>query len=393
MHHIKSQPLVLTLAGIAIIALSMFCPAYGQAQVRTELTIPNIPGYLTLKCDFHSHTVFSDGLVWPTVRVEEAWREGLDALALTDHVEYQPHREEIPFQPNRPFDLAAEDARRMGILLIRGAEITRDMPPGHLNAIFLQDISPLAVPDYRNAVKTAVGQEAFIFWNHPDFPGPGGQFVWNSEIERLRAEGLLHGVEVANSDKYYPETHRWCLEKKLTMIGDSDTHNPISMEYDFPSGGHRPMTLVFAEERTLPSIKAALRARRTAVYWKNLLIGEEQFLKPIFHASVEVIAPGVEIESGKEAFVQILNRSDLPFEMEPEGPEATTLKYSGLFLPPRKISILRVSTQAGEVSGMRVMTLPFRVKNLLVAPNQALHVELKISLNLKVNVTRSLGNN
>ena len=27
------------------------------------------------------HTVFSDGTVWPTVRVTEAWEEGLDAMA------------------------------------------------------------------------------------------------------------------------------------------------------------------------------------------------------------------------------------------------------------------------------------------------------------------------
>ena len=32
------------------------------------------------------HTVFSDGVVWPSVRVEEAWREGLDA-----HRHYRSH--------------------------------------------------------------------------------------------------------------------------------------------------------------------------------------------------------------------------------------------------------------------------------------------------------------
>ena len=54
-------------------------------RVRTPIRLPDLPGYLTLKCDLHIHTVFSDGLVWPTVRVEEAWREGLDAIAITDH--------------------------------------------------------------------------------------------------------------------------------------------------------------------------------------------------------------------------------------------------------------------------------------------------------------------
>ena len=56
-------------------------------RARTPVNLPDIPGYVTLKCDFHIHTVFSDGLVWPTVRVEEAWRQGLDGIAMTDHLE------------------------------------------------------------------------------------------------------------------------------------------------------------------------------------------------------------------------------------------------------------------------------------------------------------------
>lgn len=48
--------------------------------MRNEIRIPDLKGYRTLKCDFHIHTVFSDGTVWPTVRVEEAYREGLDAI-------------------------------------------------------------------------------------------------------------------------------------------------------------------------------------------------------------------------------------------------------------------------------------------------------------------------
>ena len=58
-----------------------------HANIRNEISIPGIDGYQTLKCDFHIHTVFSDGSVWPNIRVEEAWREGLDAIAMTDHIE------------------------------------------------------------------------------------------------------------------------------------------------------------------------------------------------------------------------------------------------------------------------------------------------------------------
>ena len=66
--------------------------ALGQlviAQTRKEINIPNILGYQTLKCDFHMHTVFSDVQVWPTIRVYEAWRDGLDVIAITDHINYR----------------------------------------------------------------------------------------------------------------------------------------------------------------------------------------------------------------------------------------------------------------------------------------------------------------
>ena len=49
---------------------------------RKEIHIPDIMGYKTLKCDFHMHTIFSDGVVWPEVRVQEAWEEGLDAIRI-----------------------------------------------------------------------------------------------------------------------------------------------------------------------------------------------------------------------------------------------------------------------------------------------------------------------
>ena len=65
----------------SIIGVLILCFAFwGKAQVRNEIRVPDPEGYRTLKCDFHIHTVFSDGLVWPTVRVDEAYREGFCLL-------------------------------------------------------------------------------------------------------------------------------------------------------------------------------------------------------------------------------------------------------------------------------------------------------------------------
>ena len=42
------------------------------------------------------HSVFSDGSVWPDIRVQEAIRDGLDVIATTEHIEYQPWKDDIP---------------------------------------------------------------------------------------------------------------------------------------------------------------------------------------------------------------------------------------------------------------------------------------------------------
>ena len=41
------------------------------------------------------------------------------------------------------------------------------MPPGHFNAIFLNDSNPLEQKAYKDAFNEAKKQGAFIFWNHP----------------------------------------------------------------------------------------------------------------------------------------------------------------------------------------------------------------------------------
>ena len=64
--------------------LLLLMSASASANTPNKIVIPNIEGYRTLKGDFHVHTMFSDGTVWPTARVQEAIWEGLDVLAITD---------------------------------------------------------------------------------------------------------------------------------------------------------------------------------------------------------------------------------------------------------------------------------------------------------------------
>ncbi len=138
---------------------------------RENIIIPDVRGYKVLKCDFHTHTVFSDGHVWPNVRNQEAWEEGLDALAITDHIEYTPQREDVKVAHNRGYELLKDDAAKNNLILVKGSEITRNTPPGHFNAIFIDDASGFIEERSskmdRAAVMKTAEQKAFIFWNHP----------------------------------------------------------------------------------------------------------------------------------------------------------------------------------------------------------------------------------
>ena len=107
--------------------------------------------------------------MWPDVRVNEAWNEGLDAIAITEHIEYRPRVKEglVCGDQNQSYKIAAEAGERMGILVVPGAEITRQKPFGHMNAFFLTDANALDTDDPVQAVENAVKQGAFIMWNHP----------------------------------------------------------------------------------------------------------------------------------------------------------------------------------------------------------------------------------
>ena len=57
---------------------------------RKEIVLPQVNGYNIYKADLHTHSVFSDGSVLPKWRVEEAWQDGLDVMAVTEHIEWRP---------------------------------------------------------------------------------------------------------------------------------------------------------------------------------------------------------------------------------------------------------------------------------------------------------------
>ncbi len=286
-----------------------------------KLKFPDILGYKTLKCDFHQHTVFSDGSVWPDIRVQEALMDGLDAISLTEHLEYQPHKDDIPHPDrNRSYDIAIKEAETHDLIIVRGSEITRKMPPGHNNAIFLSDANKLLVDDSIQVFREAKKQGAFIFWNHPNWtPQRKDGMATLTDVHRLLIrEKLLDGIEVVNDQTYSDEALQIALDNNLTIMGTSDIHKLIDWDFKVAAGGHRPLTLVFAKERTAESIKDALMSRRTVAVYKDLLIGRNEFLIPLIESSLKIMSAkyigkynvlGLEIENVSSTDITLQNQT------------------------------------------------------------------------------------
>jgi hypothetical protein len=312
-------------------------PELRKPDTRREILIPDILGYKTLKCDFHIHTMFSDGTVWPTVRVDEAWREGLDVISITEHIENNPSKKYVSGDKNASYEIAKPAADEKGIILLRAGEITRAMPPGHLNAIFLDDVNALDTQEPWDAIQAAKNQNAFILWNHPGWKAQQPDTcLWHDYHEKLYKEGMMHGIEVFNECEWYPIALDWCLSKNLAPVANSDIHGVAGYYYDYDHY-FRPMTLVFASSDSPEAIKDALMKAQTVAFFADKLAGKETYLDALFKASVTIKATGIKNRKGEERFL-LINNSDIPFYLSGD---------LGITLYPRKtIAVSRMKGQA-----------------------------------------------
>ncbi len=240
------------------------------------ILIPNPDGYLTLKGDFHIHTVFSDGDVWPSFRVEEARRTGLDIIAITDHIEYRPNAGLFcdKVDHNTSYEIARKSAGK-DIIVVPGTEITRSKPFGHMNALFISDANKADTENELDALDAMLEQGAYILWNHPGWPDDISTMY--PVHKKLISQGKIHGVEVWNDLESYPVSYDWIQKYGLHPFANSDIHNAIGFKYS----GIRPMTLVFAKEKSLASVREAMFAGRMLAFFNNYLMGKEDNMAPL----------------------------------------------------------------------------------------------------------------
>lgn len=314
------------------------------AATRVEFILPDTiaGGYIPIKADLHLHTYFSDGQVSPETRVREAWLDGLDAISITDHIEYHPWDQNMidylgsslpvgtmahnvnknpdakPKQDlNHSTAVAAKAAPSYGIILIPGTEITREpVGIGHYNALFTTDNNAIYDPDPLTAIRNAKAQGALVMHNHPGWRRTS---IDHPDFEKKAyGEGLIDGIEVNNGYALTPGALDRAREMDLFAASTSDLHITSWEEY-LGRGMRRDMTIIFAAEPTLDAIKEALADGRTVGYAAGgTLLGSQKMLSDLFHACVNV-------ERLAGGNLKLTNPTSLRFIMRPEHGNQTVL--------------------------------------------------------------------
>jgi hypothetical protein len=351
---------------------------------RREIILPQVNGYNVYKADLHTHTVFSDGQVLPKFRVAETWMDGIDIMAVTEHVEYRPNEEVfvdylqkyadknyekavnsrvgtdgpdkngIMVDLNYCVRLSQKVAAAYGLLIIPGTEITRNgTNVGHFNALFTTDNNLIYDKDPVQAIRNAKAQGALVMHNHPGWRKESLGFT---EAEKTAyTEGLIDGVEVMNGAEFYPGIVDRCRERGLFIAACSDIHGTTHNDYGY-SGYLRPMTLILAKDNSLESLKEALAADRTIALGFNTVCGTEELLESFVKASVTA----TKVPDSNN--IMLTNNTSVPFLVQ-QG------DANPFYLDP--FSTVRVSGKNCKDN------VKLKVLNAFVSENE--HLEVKIS--------------
>ena len=325
-----------------IISILLIIASLNSYSQKRKVFFKSPAGVYFISSDLHIHSVFSDGAVWPTVRVDEAIRDSLDLISLTEHLEYQSHISDIPHtNRNRSFQIAGGYVQKRPLAVVHGTEITKPMPPGHFNAIFVKDANkffdknkePL---NFIKGIKEANNQGAFVFWNHPMWEANRSDGI--AKLDPIHKEvinkKLLHGIEVVNFDTFSEEAMQIALDYELTMMGTSDVH--ILIEWDFnieKESFHRPITFIMSKNRTIKSIRDALFNGDTFIWYRDLIIGKSNNLKQVIENNLEVISKGYGFKGRKVEILQLelRNKSVAPISLNYIG----AVSYTHLTLPTK----------------------------------------------------------
>ena len=361
---------------------------YYNTPSRTNFVLPQVDGLNCYTADLHAHTIYSDGELSPEERVKEAWCDGLDILAITDHIEtrrqernllkflkgYSPDKK--GFEPintrvsrgkhadergivsdlNFSTELARQTAKSYPELtIIKGAEISREpVHIGHYCALFTTDNNAIYSRDDAEAIRNARAQGAIITHNHPGWERTSCDMT--EFHKKVYGEGLIDGIEITNGTSFYPEIVGRCIDKKLYMVSATDIHATTS--YYNKQNFYRNMTLIFAKDKSEKSLKKAFLSQKTLGYSGGYIIGEESLLAKFFQASVKANYVGA---AKKGIKVSLTNQTSFDY----------LLKYDGIEIPVPAFQTIFVTLKDEKDL--------FEVKNMIHTDYQHPTIELKLN--------------
>lgn len=291
---------------------------------RYEVILPNVNGYTPYKADLHIHSTLSDGVVNIKGRMEEAWNDGLDIIAATDHLSIRPIADKVGqptpesakikrgTKPTKAVESATNIADDFGLLVIPGVELTGEGAiHGHYNALFIKDINTVYDYDPIQNIRNARQQGALIMHNHP---GWRHSTLEKTEFEKqVYAENLIDGIEVMNGLFFYPRSFETAKKHDLFITSNTDIHATTAQTYR-ENGMLRNMTIIFAKELSLNSIREGLEAHRTLAYSYGTIGGDESLLKDFFKAAIETKRLS-ENKKSKTQRVMLTNKSSFPYTL------------------------------------------------------------------------------
>ena len=332
-------------------------PVGYMRRTRQEVLLPEVNGYTPYRADLHMHSTYSDGVVNIKGRIDEVWCDGLDVIAMTEHLsirpvpdkEGQPTPESVSEKrgsnPTKSVESATKLAETYGILVIPGIELTGDAKTqGHFNALFTTNNKAIYSYDPMQNLRNARKQGALIMHNHPGWRHPSLDMT---QFEKdAYAEKLIDGVEVMNGIYFYPRALQTAKEHNLFIASTTDIH-PIGTHVYQENGHLRNMTIIFAKEHSLSSIREGLEAHRTLTYSFGTLCGEEKLLKDFFAASIAT-KKLTKDEKKKTQRVMLTNKTSLPFTIR-------TGKGNPIIIRP--LSSVIVSVKIGKPVSCTVLNM------------------------------------
>jgi hypothetical protein len=182
-------------------------------------------------------------------------------------------------------------------------------------------------------------------------------------------------MELVNGPDFYDESYPWIEEHKLTILADSDAHDPVPPR---TATWHRPVTLVFARTVDLDGVRDALTARRTAAWLGENVWGAEEYLSGLWAGAIALESPTLDRKRGLA--LRLRNTSAITMKIVvKEAPDWFVLTPP-LQLSAESATIIRPQLTAAAPPGDQKIVLTLEITNLHTGPEKNLLVQVPLTV-------------